>query len=61
MISNDGYGYRKSSRSGANGACVETRLRGGVVQVRDSKLSVTAPVLSMAPSDLTALLVAAGR
>lgn len=53
--------WRKSSRSGANGACVETRLRGGIAQVRDSKLSRTAPVLSMVTSDLTALLATVAR
>lgn len=49
-------GWRKSSRSGANGACVETRLIVGGAQVRDSKLPATAPLLSMTQADLAALL-----
>lgn len=59
MISDSGW--RKSTRSGANGACVETRLYSGGAQVRDSKLDPEAPMLAMATSDLTALLATAAR
>ncbi|MEV5765759.1 DUF397 domain-containing protein [Micromonospora sp. NPDC052213] len=37
--------WRKSTRSGGDGACVETRYVDGVAQVRDSK-SQQGPVLS---------------
>jgi hypothetical protein len=37
--------WRKSTRSGSNGQCVEARRVGDVVQLRDSK-NVAGPVLS---------------
>jgi len=47
--------WRKSSRSGANGACVEARLFDEGVEVRDSK-DVTGPTLSASANDWTELL-----
>ena len=38
-------GWRKSTRSGSNGQCVEARRMGNMVQVRDSK-NRSGPVLS---------------
>ncbi|WP_433375648.1 DUF397 domain-containing protein [Actinoplanes sp. CA-142083] len=38
-------GWRKSTRSGSNGQCVEARRWGDTVQVRDSK-NRSGPVLS---------------
>ncbi|HIW61050.1 MAG TPA: DUF397 domain-containing protein [Candidatus Stackebrandtia excrementipullorum] len=38
------HNWRKSSRSGANGACVEARLTAAGVEVRDSK-DLTGPTL----------------
>jgi hypothetical protein len=37
--------WRKSTRSGSNGQCVEIRRIGDAIQVRDSK-DVSGPVLS---------------
>jgi len=37
--------WRKSTRSGSNGQCVEARRVGDTVQLRDSK-DITGPVLS---------------
>ncbi|WP_246039461.1 DUF397 domain-containing protein [Glycomyces buryatensis] len=60
MVDNDGW--RKSSRSGAEGNdCVEARLRSGEFQVRDSKLDQDSPVFGMTPKDFTALLSTAKR
>jgi hypothetical protein len=39
--------WRKSSRSGNNGNCVEVRLAGGVPQIRDSKLGEDSPILDL--------------
>jgi len=50
--------WRKSSRSGANGACVEARID-GTPQVRDSKLGDDSPILNMSRSDFEGLLAAA--
>jgi hypothetical protein len=48
--------WRKSSRSGTNGACVEVRLASGAVEVRDTKLGVNSPVLPFATERWAALL-----
>lgn len=37
--------WRKSTRSGSSGSCVEVRLINGTVQVRDTKLGEASPVL----------------
>ncbi len=42
--------WRKSSRSGNNGACVEVRDQGDGVAVRDSK-NHTGPVLTFTPDE----------
>ncbi|GAB3077291.1 DUF397 domain-containing protein [Micromonospora schwarzwaldensis] len=42
--------WRKSSRSGSNGQCVEVRNRGGHIDVRDSK----APTVGMLSFDAAA-------
>ncbi|TDC83067.1 DUF397 domain-containing protein [Micromonospora sp. KC606] len=41
--------WRRSSRSGSNGQCVEVRDRGALVDVRDSK-APAAGMLSFAPA-----------
>ncbi|MBF9128566.1 DUF397 domain-containing protein [Plantactinospora sp. S1510] len=47
--------WRKSSRSGNNGQCVEVRDRGAQVDVRDSK-APTAGMLSFDPAAWTAFI-----
>jgi len=47
--------WRKSTRSGGNGACVEVRQVDRVVQVRDSK-DRSGPVLSFTPTEWAAFL-----
>ncbi|MFD0555793.1 uncharacterized protein DUF397 [Stackebrandtia endophytica] len=47
--------WRKSSRSGANGACVEARLFADGVEVRDSK-DVSGPTLRTGAHEWTELL-----
>ena len=37
--------WRKSRRSGANGACVQVRLNAGTEQIRDSKMGDDSPIL----------------
>lgn len=45
--------WRKSTRSSANGACVEVRTADGAVEVRDSK-HPSGPVLRFSPRQWTA-------
>jgi hypothetical protein len=53
--------WRKSTRSGGNGQCVEARHRSdGTVQVRDSK-DRTGPVLTFTAGGWTAFLDGARR
>ncbi len=47
--------WRKSSRSGNYGACVEIRDQGDNVQVRDSK-SPTGPALTFTPAEWRAFI-----
>ncbi|MFC4335498.1 DUF397 domain-containing protein [Salininema proteolyticum] len=47
--------WKKSSRSGHNGACVEVRLADKAVEVKDSKLS-DSPVLRASSADWQAVL-----
>jgi hypothetical protein len=50
-----GQEWRKSTRSGDNGNCVEARQRNGAVQMRDSK-NADGPVLSFTPDGWDAFL-----
>ena len=49
--------WRKSSRSAAQGQCVETRMAASF-EVRDSKLGDASPVLAMSAGDFAGLLTA---
>lgn len=55
--------WRKSTRSGGSGSCVEVRLINGTVQVRDTKLGEASPVLPFAAGQWASMLadVQAGR
>ena len=48
--------WRKSSRSGQQGNCVEARLNQAGPELRDSKLGDGSPVLALTRTDFTALL-----
>lgn len=48
-------GWRRSSRCEANGNCLEARLDGESVEVRDSAAGPDGPVLSFPRSDWAAL------
>jgi Domain of unknown function (DUF397) len=48
--------WAKSSRSVANGACVEARSDEGRVLLRDSKQNGRGPVLSFDPADWAAFI-----
>ena len=54
-MADDRTRWRKASRSGANGACVEVRRIGDQIQVRDSK-NPNGPVLSFTPTEWEAFL-----
>jgi len=47
------HGWRKSTRSGTQGNCVEVRIVAGGVEVRDSK-DPTGPVLSFTRAEWVA-------
>jgi len=55
--------WTKSSRSGSNdqGQCVEARKADLVVQVRDSKLGDTSPILAASPADWRGFLTAVSK
>jgi hypothetical protein len=48
--------WRKSTRSNNNGSCVEVRLHGAAIQVRDTKQNGTGPVLVVDPAAWHAFL-----
>ncbi|MFI7214690.1 DUF397 domain-containing protein [Micromonospora maritima] len=48
--------WQKSSRSGSNGACLETRYADQVVEVRDSK-QPTGPILIFDPTSWAQFVV----
>jgi hypothetical protein len=48
--------WKKSTRSGSQGDCVEIRLSDEAVQVRDSKLGDASPVLDLDPAAYAVLL-----
>jgi hypothetical protein len=47
--------WRKSSRSGTEGNCVEVRMIGGTIEVRDSK-DPAGPVLRFTSAEWTAFV-----
>jgi Domain of unknown function (DUF397) len=47
--------WRKSTRSGSNGQCVEVRTHDGAIQLRDSK-NPTGPVLVFTPDEWRAFI-----
>ncbi|MDG4785937.1 DUF397 domain-containing protein [Micromonospora sp. WMMD1102] len=51
--------WRKSTRSGGNGACVEARYPGHTAEVRDSK-DTGGPVLAFTPAAWRAFVASAG-
>jgi hypothetical protein len=54
--------WKKSSRSGSTGGqCVEVRGHAGVVQVRDTKLGETSPILDASPADWRGFLTAVAK
>jgi len=53
--------WRKSTRSGQQGDCVEARSDENGFQVRDSKLGDGSPIFDLKPSDFTSLLANAKR
>lgn len=48
--------WKKSTRSGSQGNCVELRLGGDAVQVRDSKLGDASPIFDLTSADYSLLL-----
>jgi len=48
--------WRKSTRSGQQGQCVEARLSKAGPQIRDSKLGDASPILELSRLDHSALL-----
>jgi len=54
--------WKKSSRSGGQGgACLEARAHAGTVQVRDTKLGESSPILGASAADWAAFLAEATR
>ena len=52
--------WRKSTRSGSNGQCVEARRMGETIQVRDSK-NTSGPVLSFTLNEWSAFTAGVKR
>lgn len=50
------YTWQKSTRSNNNGACVEARRVGNLVQLRDTKKLGDGPVNEFTPAEWTAFL-----
>ncbi len=48
--------WRKSTRSGTQGACVEVRLVGNQIEVRDTKAAGSGPVLGFTAQEWSAFV-----
>lgn len=53
--------WKKSSRSGAAGHCVEAQFAADMIQVRDTKLGEASPVLSYTRAEWSAFLEGAAQ
>lgn len=53
--------WRRSSYSGSQGNCVEARANGARLEVRDSKLGDSSPVMDLSPVDWRGFLASVKR